>query len=147
MESFISIPPLTEKELWEGLAIAAVVTKNFKRKEKDVIRQLDKPSRSYDCPGQNKFLWRRAEVWRIHGESVSLLHQFYENVWKPTICEINSIMSVGKAFRKPEWIHQVFLCTQIAKPCPLLSSILIIVVRPTKQRSWNLWLFGWEFVI
>ena len=29
MESFISIPPLIEKELWEGLANAAVVTEKL----------------------------------------------------------------------------------------------------------------------
>ena len=39
MESFVSLHPLIEKELWEGLANAVVVAENFKWKEKDVIRQ------------------------------------------------------------------------------------------------------------
>ena len=37
IESFVSFCPLIEKELQEGLANAAVVMKNFARKEKDVI--------------------------------------------------------------------------------------------------------------
>ena len=39
MESFVSLHPLIEKELREGLSNAAVVTENFKGKDKDVIRQ------------------------------------------------------------------------------------------------------------
>ena len=37
MESFVNLHPLIEKELREGLANAAVVTGNFKKKEKDTI--------------------------------------------------------------------------------------------------------------
>ena len=39
MESFVSLHLLIGKELPEGLANASVGTKNFKKKEKDVIRQ------------------------------------------------------------------------------------------------------------
>ena len=39
MESFGSLHPLIEKELREGIANSAVVTENFKPKEKDLIRQ------------------------------------------------------------------------------------------------------------
>ena len=39
MESFVSLQPLIENELRGGLANAAVVTENFKRKEKDLIRE------------------------------------------------------------------------------------------------------------
>ena len=190
-KSFVSLHQITEKELREGIVNAAVVTENFTRKGKDVIRKNHHDlmarcvksvySRSYsfwyafslirteysvrmwenvdqnnseyrhflcsDCPGGNKFLQRKAEVWRMHGKLISLLHQFYKNAWEAiVIWKINSVMFVARAFSRPESIHQVFLGTLLAKIYPILSSIFIVDVWPTKQRFWNLGpLFGWEF--
>ena len=80
--------------------------KSFKRNKKDA-NYITTITILY-CPGQNKFLRRNAEVW-----------------WKPfIICEINSVMSVARAFNKSEWIHQVFLCNRLAKLRPILSSWL-----------------------
>ena len=139
-----------EKVFWSKYYIICCTSQSWqetlKRKRK---MQLHKTKTMLRLSWTNKFLWRIAEVWPIHGKLTSLLHQFYENVWKPIICQMNSVMSLVKAFSKPEWMPQVFLCSQLAKLCPILSSLLILDVWSTKkQRSWNLGLlFGCEFMI
>ena len=139
-----------EKVFWSKYYIICCTIQSWqetlKRKRK---MQLHKTKTMLRLSWTNKFLWRIAEVWPIHGKLTSLLHQFYENVWKPIICQMNSVMSLVKAFSKPEWMPQVFLCSQLAKLCPILSSLLILDVWSTKkQRSWNLGLlFGCEFMI
>ena len=73
----------------------------------------------------------------------SRLWNFYRDVWNPIIiCGFNFVMSVGRAFSKPEWIQKVFLCNRLAKLCPILSNLLILDIRPTKQNSetWDYYL-------